>query len=69
MSTNEQKHMPGFSVGDRVTYADINLRHYSGMVTSIGRTKNGGNCLVKWDKFPFVSEEYLPNLRRSTESC
>ena len=55
--------------GDDVTYADINLRYYSGVITSIGPTKNGGNCLVKWNNFPFVSEEYLPNLRRSTESC
>ena len=54
--------------GDDVTYNDINLRYYSGVIISIGPTKKGGDCLVKWNNFPFVSEEYLPNLRRSTES-
>ncbi len=60
--TKAKQNTPGFSEGDRVTYADINLRHYFGIVTSIGRTKNGGNCLVQWDKFPFVSEECAFNL-------
>lgn len=66
MSTNEQKHTPVFIEGDRVTYADINLRNYSGMVTSIGRTKNGGDCLVQWSQFQFVSEECMFNLARKS---
>lgn len=53
------------AVGDDVTYADINLRHYIGVITSIGRTRNGGDCLVKWSAFPFVSEECMSNLRRA----
>ena len=60
------KNSPKFSVCDRVTYADINLRHYSGIVTSIGQTKNGGNCLVQWSQFPFVSEECMFNLARKS---
>lgn len=59
------KMLPALSLGDDVTYADINLRHYIGVITSIGKTKNGGDCLVKWHAFPFVSEETLTNLRRT----
>lgn len=64
--TRANQHTPEFSKGDRVTYADINLRHYSGVVTSIGRTKNGGECLVQWSQFPFVSEECTFNLARKS---
>lgn len=59
------KMLPSLSVGDLVTYADINLRHYIGVIKNIGKTKNGGDCLVKWHAFPFVSEETLSNLRRA----
>ena len=50
------------AIGVQVTYQDINLRYYVGDVTAIGRTKNGGDCLVQWHKYPFASEECASNL-------
>lgn len=51
-------------VGTRVTYADIALRDYRGIVTSVGRTQHGGDCTVRWT-YPSVctSEECVCNLK------
>ena len=63
---SEQNEAGQIEVGSSVTYADINLRHYHGTVFSIGRTKNGGDCLVQWSQYPFVSEECMFNLERQS---
>ena len=62
----EQNEAEQIEVGTSVTYADINLRHYHGTVSAIGRTKNGGDCLVQWSQYPFVSEECMFNLERQS---
>ena len=63
---SEQNEAGQIEVGSSVTYADINLRHYHGTVSAIGRTKNGGDCLVQWSQYPFVSEECMFNLARKS---
>lgn len=43
MATNQLK------VGDRVTYADLNLRNYRGTILRIGPQRiPGADCLVDW---------------------
>lgn len=51
-------------VGDRVTYADVNLSAYRGTLLEIARQTNGGNCLVRWEiGYQGIAEECLNNLR------
>jgi hypothetical protein len=40
------------TVGDRVTYNDVNLLDTKGTVSAIGPQVYGGDCLVTWDHFP-----------------
>jgi hypothetical protein len=42
----------GLTVGDRVTYDDVNLRADKGRISAIGAQAHGGDCLVTWDHFP-----------------
>jgi len=53
------------SIGVAVTYREVNLLNYRGVITDVRRTQHGGDCLVKWDAFPFVSEECSFNLMPS----
>lgn len=59
-----------FKAGDRVAYADINLRHrYAGTVESL----TGGNMVtIRWDRdsqgMPFSAKEWAPNLIKVGES-
>ena len=39
---------PPFTVGDHVTYADINLHDYRGVIVALGPQQYGGDCLVAW---------------------
>jgi hypothetical protein len=56
---------PSLDIGSRVTYADVNLHGEYGYIEAIGRTKNGGDCLVRWNRFPTVaSEEWISHLQR-----
>lgn len=50
-------------VGDRVRYKDVSLMAYKGTLVALGRTKHGGDCLVKWDNDQHLQvEECLSNL-------
>ncbi len=54
--------------GDRITWKDINLSCKQfpdeGMILSIKRTPRGGDCYVKWDKYPSKKiEECMNNLQ------
>ncbi len=50
------------TVGDAVSYHDVNLWQSRGKLTRIGRGPNGGDCWVKWDWSNSESEELLDNL-------
>ena len=49
-------------VGDRVRYIDVCNLHDKGAIVSIGKTRHGGDCVVKWDGTGVSSEECLSNL-------
>jgi hypothetical protein len=54
---------PTLDIGSRVTYADVNLRGEYGYIEALGRTKHGGDCLVRWNRVRDVaSEECLRHL-------
>lgn len=50
------------SVGDRVSYSDVNQWRRKGRLVSFGRGKHGGNCFVRWDDGSRDSEECACNL-------
>ena len=52
------------TVGQQVSYADINLRAYKGVVVAVGSTSKGGDCMVQWARYQgqFASEECSGNL-------
>ena len=46
-----------------VTYRDINLQRYRGILRAIGHTPHGGNCTVQWTvPLPVAGEECMDNL-------
>lgn len=47
--------------GDIVKYNNINLAD-KGTIVSIGKTKNNGDCIVRWHRTGINSEEMLSNL-------
>jgi len=50
--------------GDRVTYADVNLSDYRGVVEAVRRGPNGGDCIVRWNRpLNATSEECALNLK------
>ena len=51
-------------IGEAVTYKDINLFWYRGILKTIGRTPKGGDCTVEW-YYPLqvISEECLFNIQ------
>lgn len=48
-------------VGDEVSYRDVNLWFQRGKLLSIGKGKQGGDCVVQWDRSGIKSEECLFN--------
>jgi hypothetical protein len=50
--------------GDRVTYADVNLRDNRGVVVAVQRGPRGGDCVVHWTRpLDVTSEECAFNLK------
>jgi hypothetical protein len=49
-------------VGDVVSYRDVNQWPQKGRLVAFGKGKHGGDCVVKWDRFDFESEECSFNL-------
>jgi hypothetical protein len=55
---------PTLKVGDEVTYNDINLRNYFGVIVAIQQGEKGGDCRVKWTRPARVeTEDCLNNLK------
>jgi hypothetical protein len=56
------------TVGDRVTYDDVNLLADKGTISEISPQPQGGDCLVKWDRLPFAQcIEVMRCLRKTGE--
>ena len=53
------------TIGDRVTYDCISLRASGGgRIEKVEKGARGGDCAVRWDRFPeFLSEQCAFNLR------
>jgi hypothetical protein len=50
--------------GNTVTYADVNLWSYRGVIVAVGPQAEGGDCLVQWRNHNGSTGECLSNLRR-----
>ena len=56
--------------GDRVRHRDVNLWSDQGTLISIGREPRGGDCKVRWDRWPLIkSEECQFNLEKVPEGA
>lgn len=51
-----------YQIGAKVTYKDINLRSYRGIITFVGSVRHGGDCRVKWLSEAWETDECLDNL-------
>lgn len=49
--------------GDVVTYADVNLWSYRGVVIDVGPQAKGGDCSIRWNRSNGPTGECLNNLR------
>lgn len=56
-------------IGDRIRYATHSLWHLHGTVTAVCRGPHGGDCYIKWDRFPLMTptEECAMNVERLAE--
>jgi hypothetical protein len=58
--------------GDRISYSHVGQWFQRGTLVRMERGTRGGNCVVRWDRFPFDSEDLLTNLiawRTEDQSC
>ena len=57
------------SLNDRVTYTDLNLRHWKGVIVEIGKFAHGADCVIHWlTPYSMRSSECLRNLTKIESS-